>query len=97
MAGFLAARDEMIDAKTDAENNRSKSAVETNNHNGETVTSGSRNQYATMRPVTMPETPGQVDTIIPCLNIVLLIWLGGAPTARMIPKSRLLFSKARLM
>jgi hypothetical protein len=74
MVGFLEARDEMIDARINAENKRSnRKPIDTSIENGVAVAAGKKNQYDTMRPPTMPEIPGQVDTIMPCLNIVLLI------------------------
>jgi hypothetical protein len=74
MIGFLEARDEMIDARMDAENRRSnRRPIDTIIENGEACTAGKKNQYDIMRPPTMPEIPGQVDTIMPCLSIVLLM------------------------
>jgi len=63
----------MIDARADAENKSSiRRPMDTDIESAETLTSGRKNQYEMMRPVTIPEIPGQVDTIMPCLNIVFL-------------------------
>jgi len=87
----------MNDDRIDAENRSRQRPMDTRIEKSETATPGKRSQYERVRPAIIPAIPGQVEMIIPCLNIVLLIRLGGAPTVRMIPKSRLLFSKAKFM